>query len=188
MITEDVRIRNMEIKKTKEKNIVLVGKKETVLVDPEAWTNERIVLFTSGKKSELYQGGTIVISGPGEYEVGGVEVEGMRTGQSTAYVVTVDRVRIGIIGKLEETLTEKKTDRINELDVLIFDLSMKVSFKEIVKLAKAWGVNYLIPIDGTGEGKLKEFLDEMDEEGLEKVESFKVDRDELPDGMEVVLL
>ncbi len=188
MISEDDRIRNMEIKRIENKNIVLVGKKETVLIDPKEWNDERIVLFTQSGKQQLYNGKSVVINGPGEYEVGGVEVEGIRAGETTTYVLGVDRVRIGVIGKIAQGLTEKKIDRISELDVLIFDLGMEVAVKEIIKLAKKWGVNYLLPVTNGNEDKLKKFLDEVDQEGLEKVASFKVDRDELPDGMEVVLL
>lgn len=189
MITEDVRIRNMEIKKNEEKNIILIGKKETVLVDPKKWDKERVVLVTNGaREGQLYQGGTVVIDGPGEYEVGGVEIEGIKTGTMTTYIVTIDRIRVGIIGKIGETLTERKTDRVDELDVLIFDLGMKVGVKEIMIMAKKWGVNYLLPLNGDNQEKLQTLLDEVDAEGLERVESFKVDRDELPDGMEVVLL
>ncbi|HPD44895.1 MAG TPA: hypothetical protein PK131_01820, partial [Candidatus Woesebacteria bacterium] len=61
--------------------------------------------------------------------------------------------------------------------------------KDWRELAKKWGVNYLIPVGGKPDSKvLVTFLDEVDEEGLEPIESLKVDKDNLPDGLEIVLL
>jgi len=179
----------MEIKKIENKNIVLIGKKETVLINPKVWESERIVLLTEKVNLPPYSGKTVVIDGPGEYEVGGVEVEGIRIGEKTMFVVGIDRVRVGIIGRIDEGLTDKKIDKVSELDVLLFEVEMGVAAKEVVGWAKKWGVNYLMPlVEDYQSEKLKKFLDEVDNEGIEKTAVFKVDRDELPDGMEVVLL
>ncbi len=186
---------HMEIKKIKDKTIGLIGKKEGIVVNPEgrgaeAAAGYRVALLTE-KTEELpiYEGKTVWVAGPGEYEVGGIEIEGYRSGEGTVYAVGIDRLRVGVIGKINEELTEKKVDKIDELDVLIFDVGLGISFKAVVALAKKLGVNYLMPLVGQGEeGKLKEFLDEVDEEGRERAGSIKIDREELPEGMEGVVL
>ena len=57
----------------------------------------------------------------------------------------------------------------------------------MVDLAKKWGANYLIPIN-YNDDELKKFLSETDNEGTESTEGLKVDKDSLPDGLEVVVL
>ena len=81
-------------------------------------------------------------------------------------------------------------EKINGIDVLIVNIDeCKIKGKMFLDLAKKWGANYLIPVGYKKDGdSLKKFLDEVDEEGLEAVESLKIDRDNLPDGLEVIIL
>jgi len=59
----------------------------------------------------------------------------------------------------------------------------------IVSLAKKWGANYLIPVGYIEkDNNLVKFLDEVDAEGQEEIDFLKVEKENLPDGMEVVVL
>ena len=70
---------------------------------------------------------------------------------------------------------------------MAIDKLAKVTAKMLMEWSKKWGANYLIPV-GYSEEELKKFLDSVDEEGLEPIESLKTTRDELPDGLEIVVL
>ena len=102
--------------------------------------------------------------------------------------MVIDDFKVVVIGKLEQELSDKKIERVDEADILIVSLSENMDYKMFKDLAKKWGVNYLIP---TSENKeiLNKFLDDADTEGLEAVESLKLEKlDDLPDGLEVKLL
>lgn len=170
------------------------GKKEVVLVDPLEYkkNNGRIILFGNKEKDiNEYVDGKVLISGPGEYEVGGIEIKGIGIDDGgVMYLVETEGVMIVVIADLKEPISDKKLEKIEAADVLLVDITNidKIGYKNISAWVKKWGVNYLIPLyDGTN-GRLEKFLDEADEEGLEAVESIKVARDELPDGVEVMLL
>jgi hypothetical protein len=187
----------MEIKYLGGQTVVIKGKKESVLINPEDEQIEknggRIVLFNQSKYEQLRTvGERVSIMGPGEYEVGGVEVNGFNGGGgNTIFTVLIDGVMVGIMGKQKEELSDKKADKITGVDVLIVDIKNEdgISNKSVLKIAKKWGANYVVPAGATGDDPdLKKFLDETDSEGLEPIDGLKIDKDNLPDGMEVVCL
>ncbi|HPT66276.1 MAG TPA: MBL fold metallo-hydrolase [Candidatus Woesebacteria bacterium] len=189
----------MEIKNLENQSIYLKGKKESVLINPakeirnDSKYLSRIFLFTSEKYDGMgFDGDKILIRAPGEYEVGGVEINGYNSGNSnTLYVLYIDGIKVVFLGDLEEALSDKRIEKIDSADVLIAPVLIKesASGKLVLEWAKKWGVNYLIPV-GYDENKeaLDKFLDQADQEGLEAVESLKVDKDDLPDGLELKVL
>jgi L-ascorbate metabolism protein UlaG (beta-lactamase superfamily) len=74
-------------------------------------------------------GGTpMVLDGPGEYEVKGVFVTGVRTtpartqspaGHNTAYVVKVDEITVCHLGDLSSVLTTEQLELMKDVDVLL---------------------------------------------------------------------
>ncbi|HWS49139.1 MAG TPA: MBL fold metallo-hydrolase [Candidatus Methanoperedens sp.] len=179
----------MEIKYFGENRIYLKGKKENVWINPskgdfDGKSNDaRVVIFTEKERNFVKLGeeaSKVVICGPGEYEIGGVEINGV----NSMYALTVDGIKLVIVGKIEGEITEKKKEKLEEADVLL------VSVGDIaVDVAKKSAANYVIPVDFESKEKdLKTFLDAFDSENLESIEALKVDKDNLPEGMEVVLL
>ena len=186
----------MEIKYLGGKTIFLKGKKESILVDPgESFFENskfaaRAVLYTSeDERSADLVGDRILMNGAGEYEIGGLEIIGVNGEDgNTLYKMVIDDFKVVVIGKLEQELSDKKIERVDEADILIVSLSENMDYKMFKDLAKKWGVNYLIPISENKE-VLNKFLDDADTEGLEAVESLKLEKlDDLPDGLEVKLL
>lgn len=184
----------MDIKYLGSQSVLLKGKKESVLINPskeENKTNSRIIVFTDKSEKNEIDKEKVFIKGPGEYEIGGVEIKGWGIDEKNLiYVIEVDGVIIGIIGKCDELLSDKMIEKINGIDVLIASINeTKLNGKALHDLAKKWGANYLVPINyKPGDEILKKFLDDVDEEGLEAIDTLKVDRDNLPDGLEVSLL
>ncbi len=186
----------MEIKYIKEQTVIIKGKKEMVMINPASDVADknrpRIVIYTesaSAKKSASVE--EVLIAGPGEYEVGGVEINGYSAGSGMAfYTIIVDGVSIGLVGKMEEFLSDKKIDKVTGIDVLLIDVNNEkiVGSKKILELAKKWGANYIVPVGEPSNESMKKFVDEADAEGGEQNDSLKVDKDNLPDGTEVILL
>ena len=189
----------MEIKILENQTVYLKGKKENILIDPsekkrnDAKYPSRVFLFTSEKYDDMgFESDKILIRAPGEYEVGGVEINGYSAGENTIYVIHIDGIKIVFLGDLNEALSDKRIEKIDSADVLLAPVLIKDSNsgKLVLDWAKKWGVNYLIPMGYDDEDKtnLNNFLDQADQEGLEAVESLKVDKDDLPDGLELKVL
>lgn len=189
----------MEIKFLNKSTIFLKGKKESVLVDPnekeiiDNKNNSRIIVYTNGdfNQTDLLNNEKIVIRGGGEYEIGGVEIMGINgENGNTVYRIVIDTFAITVLGKINQELSPKRIEKIDSADILIAPTKIGdiCSHKLVKEWAKKWGVNYLVPL-ADDEEYLKKFLDEADEEGLETVESIKLDKKEdLPDGLEIKLL
>jgi hypothetical protein len=189
----------MEIKFLNNSTIFLKGKKENVLIDPtetelvENKNTSRIIIYTSGdfNQMNLVNDEKIIIRGGGEYEVGGVEIMGVNgEGGNTVYRIVIDSFILVVLGRISQELSSKRIERIDSTDILLAPTKIgdKCSFKLVKEWAKKWGANYLIPVV-EDEETLKNFLDEADEESLEKVDSLKLEKqDELPDGLEIKLL
>ena len=134
----------------------------------------------------------VILRGPGEYEIGGVEVQGINGGNGdTIYVFTIDGVTVGAFGELKEALSDKRQEKISSLDAMLISIKKNetISDKLILDWAKKWGANYLIPVgfDEPNEDLIR-FLDKADQEGNEGIDFLKIEKDELPEGMEVVVL
>jgi len=179
----------MEIKYFESGKIFLKGKKENVWINPgkeefEGKNGEaRVLIFTDKEKNFVKVGKEnekVIICGVGEYEIGGVEI----TGINSMYAINLDGIKIVIVGKFEGEITEKKKEKLEEADVLLISINATS-----VDIAKKSAANYIVPIDFENEEKeLKIFMDAFDKENLEAVETLKVDKDNLPEGVEVVLL
>lgn len=185
----------MEIKNLGGRTVLIKTKKETAIINPTEKNAEkdrpRVVIYTEQTvEVDGAEGNRVVIAGPGEYEVGGIEINGFSGGPgSYFYEITADGVKVAIVGKLKERLTDKRVEKIEGIDVVMAEIKgSAMKPKEVLELAKKWGANYVVPV-GCGEnGDLKNFLDEADAEGQEPIESLKVDINNLPDGTEVVIL
>ncbi len=108
----------------------LRGRDTQVIVDPTpqveaamAKAPTDIVVRTDriGKTETLHpaEGRAQEISGPGEYEVRGVAISGLPSGQPTIMRVEVDDVRVVAVGALSRQLTEEEIDSLGHVDVLI---------------------------------------------------------------------
>ena len=190
----------MEIKVLDNQSIYLKGKKENILINPSKKEREnakypsRIFLFTAEKYDGMGFGGDkILIRAPGEYEVGGVEINGYSAGgENTFFVVHIDGIKVIFLGDLDDALSDKRIEKIDSADVLLAPVLIKdsLSGKLVLDWAKKWGVNYLIPMGYVDDDKtnLDKFLDQADQEGLEAVEFLKIDKNDLPDGLELKVL
>jgi hypothetical protein len=195
-----IELKHMEIKILEKQSVYLKGKKESVLINPneemrkDSKYQSRIFLFTADKYDGMgFTGDNILIRAPGEYEIGGVEINGYNSGnENTLYIINIDGIKIVFLGDLDETLSDKRIEKIDSADVLLAPVLIKgsASGKLVLDWAKKWGVNYLIPVgyDDNNKTNLDNFLDQADQEGLEAIEFLKVDKDDLPDGLELKVL
>ena len=187
----------MNIKVLKDNSLCLWGKDENILINPgkevlgDKKYKSRVVLFTREELDFLgltFAG--VVIRGSGEYEAGGVEISGVDgNGNGVVYLVGLDEVAVVVMNGVGGLLDKKLVDKVKGADVMlvIVKAGEKVDAKALLVTAKKWGVNYFVPV-GFESDDLEVLLDAVDSEDLQTVPSLKVEKESLPDGMEVVLL
>lgn len=130
--------------------------------------------------------GKLLVNGPGEYEVGGVDILGIRYSKSClAYLLTIDDYRVGVV--FEDGDPTELIDKFESLDVLVVLNLMMGLEKQIVNLAKKIGLNYLVLVGSKDENKY--CLDAFDREDITPVEKMTLRvGQEMPEGMDVLLL
>lgn len=187
----------MEIKLIDNYSAFLKGKKENVLINPSEEylkkdkSKSRIVIFTSKNFDGIgLMEDRVLIRGAGEYEIGGVEILGRDVDEvNTIYTINIDGILVLVLGTLDSKLKDNLVDKIEGVDVLLTPVKIgkEMGYKIIKEWSRTWGTNYLIPMSDDKE-MLAKFLDAADEEGLEGMDLLKVEKEELPEGLELKLL
>lgn len=198
----------------------LKGKTATVVVDPYdpkvgpkfPKVEADIVAVTHShfdhNAVEQVGGEPFVITGPGEYEVKGVEVVGVNSfhdnkkgeerGQNSIYNFKIDRINICHLGDLGQTsLTDAQVEEIGNVDVLLLPVGghYTIDAAEANKIAAQLEPKIIIPMHYKDtETKVEElsgvdkFLKEVGKENLEPQNKLTVTPDKLPEETQVVLM
>ena len=199
----------------------IMGKSTTVILDPfdPEYTGlklpvkemeAQIVLSTHDHKDHnnvgVVSGDPLVITGPGEYEVKGVTINGAQVyhdnssgserGRSTIYHLVIDGVNIVHVGDLGHILNEEQISQIETTDILLVPVGgiYTIDGETAAKVVAQFEPKVVIPMHYKIPGlkfDLKEvepFLKEMGAENVEPVSKLTITRDKLPEETTVVLL
>ena len=145
-----------------------------------------------------------LLNGPGEYEIGGVFITGIRTNKkksddqprNTLYVFDYDGVTIVHLGDLREIPSRSQLDALGEVNVALVPVGAGGGLTA-AKAAEVVGVlepNIIIPMNyATPDGKLElepldKFIKEMGLGEVEAETSIKVTKGNLPENTRVVVL
>ena len=149
------------------------------------------------------RGGPYVISGPGEYEVGGTFVFGVATSggegsplardagkRNTAYVIEIEDVTVCHLGYLDHPLNQEQVEQLNDIDVLLLPVggrSVLTGGKaaEVVGLLEPKMVVpmlYKVPGMKVNLETTRRFLNEMGAEAPAPVETLSVTKGKLSVG------
>lgn len=148
-----------------------------------------------------------VISGPGEYEISGVNIigvgsfhdekEGAERGKNTIYHITIDEISLVHLGDLgQKKLTEEQVEELSGCDVLFIPVGSvyTISGKDAPDIISQIDPKIIIPIHYKLDGlkfpleDVSVFLTAMGREKIEPAPKLSVSRDKLPEEPEVVLL
>lgn len=122
-----------------------------------------------------------VVDGPGEYEIGGVMITGVRTyrddqkgevgGYNTIYVIHLDDMSFCHLGELGHDLTTHQLEEIGVVDVLFVPAHSTLSAAKITEIVAGIEPRALIPLYETQEqlDKLAQELGLKEWEAQEKV-------------------
>lgn len=150
-----------------------------------------------------------IVDHPGEYEVGGISVFGVKTdhdahggverGSNTVFTILIDDLRVCHLGDLGHELTQEQLAEIGQVDVLLIPVggTYTIDPEQAVKVAKALEPSYLIPMhyktskhNSDVFGDLSTLEDFLKEYGAEVTPEAKlvVTKDRLPEETELVVL
>jgi len=154
-------------------------------------------------------GEPFIISGPGEYEVKGIYVEGIETfhdksrgrerGMNTVYVIELEDLRVAHLGDFGEGEMRHETlEKIGDIDILLIPVggTYTIDGKEAARLVKEIEPRFVIPMHYKIPGlaiKLEGpeiFLKEMGAENVEAQDHFTVKKRDIgeEEKTEVVVL
>lgn len=183
----------MDIRYHGRESITIKNKSLEILVGAETPLSGKInqrLLLANPNKVDIDFGSVpedkVLITGPGDYEIGGVEVSGIIYGsKSLFYVLTIDGYKVGVM--LEDGKIEEIGDKVESLDMLILLNSLVDADKKLVNLNKKVGTNFLVLVGDKAD--YKEVLDAVDREDITACDKFSLKAgEELAEGMEVVLI
>lgn len=177
-----------------DKQVTIKTKTGLVLVNPQDLALEKnkelvkLALYTVGDFGNGDIGARVmVVRGPGEYDVAGIHLAGWRVGvDETIYLVEIEEVKMALIPQMTDKWDKKKQERLGEADVVVV-WGGKVGAKKSQELIKNLGVNHLIVISETEESR-KEFMDEFDLSEGAQVDSVKIDKQNLSESLEVLII
>jgi len=145
-----------------------------------------------------------LLDGPGEYEIGGVFITGVRTNKkkaedrprNTLYVFDYDGITIAHLGDLREVPSRSQVDALGEVNIALVPVGAGGGLNA-AKAAEVVGIlepNIIIPMNyATPDGKLEldpleKFIKEMGLSEVEAETSIKVTKGSLPENTRVVVL
>jgi len=162
-------------------SIRLKGKQSTFIVDPSKKmpkTPADAVILLDGEENidvSRVTDSRIILNGPGEYEVSGVKISGMKTPKGTLYKLSIDGISI-ILG----FATELKTEGFNACQVALVNTGSDFNESFVTALEPKMTILY-------GEQKLQA-AKALGKESAIPVSKVTTSKEKLPVEMEVAVL
>ncbi len=157
--------------------------------------------FTSG-----IEGNPKLITGPGEYEIGGIFIYGVSTfhdntkgeerGKNTIYLIEIDDVKVCHLGDLGHIPTATQLDEISDIDVLLIPIggNSTINAATAIELVNIMTPNIVIPMHYKTEAIARDldspdkFLTEMGAKEVVPVPRLNITRSTMPIDMQTVVM
>ncbi|MBL7156439.1 MAG: MBL fold metallo-hydrolase [Candidatus Pacebacteria bacterium] len=181
--------------------------KVDIILDPSEKDLKKLkskadILILSKPEKDIYDisEGGFLISGPGEYEIKEVFINGIAALNNkkefiSIYTIEAEDIKICYLGKFgQQELSEKQLEKINSIDVLMVPVSGQecLSAKQAVKVISQLEPKIIIPTqpeNKKSEVKLKDFLKEIGAKDVEKIEQLSFKKSDLKDqAIKIVIL
>jgi len=204
----------MDIERKGGNCVVVTVKKSTLVVDPklsnyglkDQATHATAELLTQDVFAAPKGDDTVVIDGPGEYEVQNCSIKGIAARihsqpsdapkDATMYRIDVEDISVAILGHVQPKLTDDELEGVGLVDVLILPVGgygYTLEPKEAVDLVRAIEPKIVIPTHYAEEGvtyevpqaALEEFLKELGASNHEQTPKLKLKAGTLPEALTV---
>lgn len=168
----------MEIALLTKSGLRIKGKQASIAIDPQDKSTYEAVLILSKTPEEVSkQEDTIIITGAGEYEIGGIKVNCLRSESDLVYSIIVDGVEV-LVGKLD--VLEKMQHKLKEHNIVVVNCAAQGSASFITSLAENVVMFY-------GD-QAKEIASSLGKENVQAVAKYSSTKDKLPTEVETILL
>lgn len=169
----------MEIALVSPTSIRLKSKLASLVVDPGLGKTkvqaDAILLLQAQVTDVDVEGSRLTLAGPGEYEVGGVKITGVKNTESTSYYLTLDGISVLIA--IASSLKGK--ENLRDVDVAVFLSDSLVDTAALATVASGAAIFY---------GPMSaENIKALGKE-TQPVNKYVVTKDKLPAEMETILL
>jgi len=107
-----------------------------------------ILLVDSGGAAA--SGNYFLITGPGEYEIKGVYIEGIPSSKNTIYTIRAEEIKICHLGKFnQDELTPDQLERIGDIDILMIPVGARetIDSRKAVKIMSQIEPKIIIPMN-----------------------------------------
>lgn len=168
----DIQLLDKETLKVKSKHSTLVINPTSSMSKTEA---DATVFLSEKSPNYKVEGARVSIKGPGEYEVGGIKVTGLRVEGENVFSFDVDGVKV-LVGKV--SAVAKIIDKIPEVEVVILDVDEQ-NDSLLTKIEPRVLIFY-------GEGK-EDLLKKLGKTSS-SVSKYSTNLEKLPEEMEVINL
>ena len=168
----------MEIALLSKSGLRVKGKQATLAIDPQDKSAGEAILLMNKSLDEVTKSDeAVVISGTGEYEVGGIKMSGTRVDSTIIYSMSVDGVKI-LIGSLNAL--EKIHNKLQEHNIVVVNCNESGSASFVTSLTENVTIFY-------GE-KATEVAQAFGKENVKPMNKYSSTKDKLPVEVETVLL
>lgn len=168
----------MEIALLPKSGLRVKGKQAALAIDPsDKGIYETVLLLTRTSDEVTKQEDTILITGAGEYEIGGIKVTTMRSEADLLHSITVDGVEV-LVGTLANL--EKMQHKLKEHQVVVVNCAAEGTASFITSLTENVVMFY-------GD-KAKEISASFGKENVKEMAKYSSTKDKLPTEVETVLL
>lgn len=183
--------------------IVVVDHQGELPAASELEDENTIFIFSQGGSNEHSHGDFHVLTGPGEYEIGGLSVRGVATPAddpaisqeiNTVYVVDADGLHIAMLGNPGSQPSAQSVQQISKVDILIINTeSQGLEPDEMSAVIRNLEPKIVVPSGYDSEGNkpspaMSRLLTELGVKEFEPVSRLSIARSGLPDERAVVVL
>jgi len=130
-----------------------------------------------------------LVTSPGEYEIGGVFITGIASGDETIFSISSEGLNICFLSQIKKTLTKDAIDEADGVDILFLPAGEDdtVEVKKAVNLIQEIDPRIVIPFHMEDES---EFLKAAGEGNPRREKTFKINSGQLPseEEREIVIL
>lgn len=175
----------------------------TIVTEPNPAAHPKGDVFTFSRRTQNNFEAARLIEGPGEYEVGGVFVTGVRTNgakhaenepKNTVYVFNFNGLTVAHLGDLRHVPTQAEMEALGEVNVALVSVGGALSATDAAEVVHLLDPAFVLPMyEHTSESRsdlapLTKFLKEMGVNEAEVLPMLKVTRATLPEETQVVIL
>lgn len=167
----------MEIAWMQKSGLRIKGKHATFAVNPVGDPSANATLLLDDSIHEFGEGDTVIFHGPGDYEVGGVKVTGIKCDKGNAYSLNIDNISV-VVGKI--SALSALQNKMKEHNIIIVACDEKIDASFITSHAE----NAIVFYGSQAEETAKEF----ESEKLKTMNKYSVVAGKLSPELETILL